>query len=360
MEKYIYFHRDIDLYNTEQFGAFLYEFMENIQISKLLGRILVLPNAFIAPRNNKKIVDTQKISLKSASLIPLEYLIDIKLLEKVVPIISLPDFYELTYKGDNVLVHNSNNIRDNTNYSLKTSFDNINIEKQVKMPCNMTTILQNINVLHTISNKNLIFYNYGRLPQPNWHNATNLDYKIIRTALNFTPYVLEKSEQFIRKNNIVRDNTLTVHWRVGDRSLETLKSGGIPFSKYESETLQYFDKFNELSSPANIIKNILEIKLKNNTINTVFLVHNNADNKALEYVNTELAKFKVKIVEFYNKETEPFCEQYEGMIQQIIGAHCKYQLYGPTCYERMSAFGRWIIETSMYNVGFAPVVSFIG
>ena len=37
-------------------------------------------------------------------------------------------------------------------------------------------------------------------------------------------------------------------------------------------------------------------------------------------------------------------EQDEGMIQQIIGAQCKYQLHGPSQYERMSAFGRWMIE----------------
>ena len=46
----------------------------------------------------------------------------------------------------------------------------------------------------------------------------------------------------------------------------------------------------------------------------------------------------------YKNQKENESEQEISIIQQLIGAQCKYQLHGPTQYERMSAFGRWMIE----------------
>ena len=49
--------------------------------------------------------------------------------------------------------------------------------------------------------------------------------------------------------------------------------------------------------------------------------------------------FNIRVIEYKTSD-----EQDEGLIQQLIGAQCKYHLHGPSRYERMSAFGRWMIE----------------
>ena len=74
-------------------------------------------------------------------------------------------------------------------------------------------------------------------------------------------------------------------------------------------------------------------------IQQLFLVHNNADDTELDFINKELKNFNIRVIEYKNTD-----EQDEAVIQQLIGAQCKYQLHGPSSYERMSAFGRLIIE----------------
>ena len=74
-------------------------------------------------------------------------------------------------------------------------------------------------------------------------------------------------------------------------------------------------------------------------IKQIFLVTNNSDNEEIELFKTELAKFNIQVLEYKNNN-----EQDEGLTQQLIGAQCKYHLHGPSRYERMSAFGRWMIE----------------
>jgi hypothetical protein len=353
-DKYIYFYKDIDLYKTEQFGAFCYELMELIQIAKLLDRVLVAPNVFVSPRNNKKIVETQHIFLKSLSYVPLDYFLDTNILEKYIKILPLAEFYEITYSNDNLLLHNLDNYKTILNdNNLITQFGKIVITDNYKLNCNFSEILQSINLLKGVKNRVMIVYNYGRLGQPNWHNANNLDYKLIRCSLKFPEFLYNKANNFINENSLNTNNSLIVHWRVGDRSI----THNGTYEIFESETFNYYSKFANLMSPLNIIKNILEIKLKHTEITTIFLVHNNANNKELEFLISELGKFGLKILSF-TYDIEPFSEQYEGMIQQLIGAKCKYQLYGPSCYERMSAFGRWIIEETQCN-NLQPITYFI-
>jgi hypothetical protein len=132
-----------------------------------------------------------------------------------------------------------------------------------------------------------------------------------------------------------------VHWRRGDRILPEVDKN--TYEKLENETLLYYSNFTKVSSTENLLLNILNIKLKNKEISQVFLVHNNADKNEVNLLINELKQFNIS-VKIYKNRKDNENEQEIAIIQQLIGAQCKYQLHGPTRYERMSAFGRWMIE----------------
>ena len=342
MDKYIYFHRSIELYETEQFGAFLYEFMENIQIATIFNRILVIPNVFIAPRNNKKILKSNHIYLKSLSSVPLSFFIDFTNLEKYVKILSLSEFYEKTYENPAVVICNKtrNNLSDFiVENNLNTSFGKLKIASVYDIDTFTLDIIKYQSNEKLMDFKNIIVINNGRLGQPNWHNVPQLEYKKIRNLFKFSDYIEQIANEFIEKNKI-NENTLMFHWRRGDFLLNS--SGKL--TKDENETSIYYRKHADLCSPENVLIHLLEIKLKNKNIDKLLLIHNNENKNEVDLLKSELLNFNINVIEYNHPTYEPFYEQYEGIIQQLIASHCKYQLYGPTCYERMSQFGRWIIE----------------
>ena len=344
--RHIYFHRQIDLYNTEQFGGFVYEFMENLQIARKLGRTLVIPNVLIAPRNNKKILTEKHIYIKSLSLVPITNYFDLSQIDmRYVKLLPLAEFYEKTYNNPATVLYNPSRI-NLEEYIVKTNlitpFGKMAIDKMVKIDTFGLNILQlglNSSYKHIQDAHNIIVLDNSRLGQPNWHSdRIGLDYFLIRMSLIFHNRLQHIANQFIIDNKIRSIPTLMVHWRKGDRTLET-NDTGIKYSKYEGDTLNYFDNYNLANKPLNVLFNILTIKQKNMEIQQLFLVHNNADNEELDFINKELKNFNIHVIEYKTAD-----EQDEAVIQQLIGAQCKYQLHGPSSYERMSAFGRLIIE----------------
>jgi hypothetical protein len=345
--RYIYFHRNIDLYKTEQFGAFLYEFMENLQIARKLGRTLVIPNVLIAPRNNEKILAEKHIYLKSLSLVPITNYIDLTEIDKrYVKLLPLAEFYEKTYNNPALVIYNPNRLKLNEyiiDNQLLTPFGTMKIAEKLPLDTfglNLIGLVKNESFIGLNSViKNIIVLENGRLGQPNWHpENVGLDYFWIRMSILYQQKLQDEANRFIKENNIRLKDTLLVHWRKGDYILTGQHTN--KYERYENETNQHYQNYVKITNPLNIVANILTIKQNNPSINQVFLVTNNSDQSELELLKKELLSFKINVFEYANNNDQ----QEEGLVQQLIGAQCKFQLHGPTCYERMSAFGRWIIE----------------
>ena len=339
--RYIYFYRNIHLYNTEQLGAFLYEFMENLQIARKLKRTLVIPNVFIAPRNNDKILKEKHIYIKSLSCVPITNYIDLSEIDmRYVKLLPLSEFYEKTYESPATVFYNSNRMQNINEYVV----DNQLMTAFGKMKINPTKTKIHEFGLHVLSNstiamdqtKNIIILENGRLGQPNWHpEQVGLDYFIIRLSLLFHPRLQREADQYVMEKKVRTQSTIMVHWRNGDYTLTNTNQ----YEKYEDETKAFYQHYVQITNPMNIIVNILKLKQTHRDISQVFLATNNVNAEDLNLFKTKLSQFNISLLEYKNEN-----EQDEGMIQQIIGAQCKYQLHGPSQYERMSAFGRWMIE----------------
>jgi len=339
--RYIYFHRNIDLYNTEQIGGFLYEFMENLQIARKLGRTLVIPNVFIAPRNNDKILSEKHIYIKSLSLVPITNYLDLSEIDmRYVKLLPLAEFYEKTYNNPATVLYNPDRVNINEyiiDKKLLTPFGRMNTDITNIINEFGLSVISNKNI-YMIHAQNLIIIENCRLGQPNWYDERlGLDYFTIRMGLLFNYRLQEIASQYVNENNIRLKSTLMVHWRRGDFALSGVNKN--KYEKHENETDQYYSYCTSVTSPENVLSNILNIKLKNKDISQVFLVTNNADNNALHLLIDELQQFNITLIQYQNEN-----DQDEAMVQQIIGAQCKYQLHGPSSYQRMSSFGRWMIE----------------
>lgn len=347
--KCIYFHKNIDLYNTEQLGAFMYEFMEQIQIAKLLKRKLVIPNCFIAPRNNEKIIEKKHIYLKSLSCVPITDYIDLSLIADYVELVPLSEFYEMTYESPAVSIiysHTKECIFKSGNQKMMfTPFGNIKLQEIAVNITNMPNFklvggLQSDQCVEIHQYDNWIVIDYVRGGNPNWHHMPQLDYFSIRMSIIYNEWMQDKANAWAKSNQIKQVDTLMVHWRCGDRLLQG------DMNKYETkdeDTHNYYTLFNKYSEKENMVKNIASIQQKHPEIKQVFLVHNNKNKEETEYLKTELSKRGLTPLEYeWTEKMED--NQRESIMQQLIGAQCKYHLHGPVNYERMSAFGRWMIE----------------
>ena len=344
--RYIYFHRNIDLYNTEQLGGFLYEFMENLQIARNLKRTLVIPNVFISPRNNEKILSEKHIYIKSLSLVPITNYLDLSEIDmRYVKLLPLSEFYEKTYNNPATVLYNQKRVNINEyiiDKKLLTPFGKMNVENMEHIHEFGLNALSDKNIYLHYNTQNIIIIENSRLGQPNWHDERlGLDYFTIRMGLLFHNSLQQIANSYVIENDIRVNPTIMVHWRRGDRILPEVDKN--TYEKLENETLLYYRNFTKVSSTENLLLNILNIKLKNKEISQVFLVHNNADKNEVNLLINELKQFNIS-VKMYKNQKENESEQEISIIQQLIGAQCKYQLHGPTQYERMSAFGRWIIE----------------
>ena len=339
MKGNIYFHRTVDLHHTEQFGAFLYELMENIQIARVLERILVIPNVFIAPRDNVAISQDKRLHLKSISLAPLEAFIDLDKLREVVNVMPLAQFYEETRAQPALLFlrpESTKPIGDDATFA--TPFGKLHVEASIGF---CTRGLQSLSVFG--SNEASDYWNWivldnERLPQPNWHNVPELEYGLIRVAVCYSSRLRARAEEYARHHRITENPTLMIHWRRGDFSLFYNDAN------HEDETRRYYQAHYAACSPDNLASHVQQILAKDASCKQVFLLHNNADNTELQALRGNLAALGLAVLEYENTRDEPYREQNEGMVQQLIGARCKIQLHGPGCLERMSAFGRWVVE----------------
>jgi len=348
--RFLYFHRQIDIYNTEQLGAFLYELMENLQIARKWKRTLVIPNCFIAPRNNEKILSEKHIYLKSVSLVPITEFLNLDEINlRYVKLLPLAEFYEKTYQNPAICFINPTKTKKDeviVDNKLLTPFGKMNVSQLVgynTFGLHSVNLIKDANIQQLDTEQNWIIIDNGRLGQPNWHSESiGMDYFLIRMSIEFIPRLQEIANRFVDDNNIRTSPTLMVHWRRGDRLLTGKNI--IKYEQHDKETDHYYNSFTEKSCKENMLMNILKIKQENRELKQVFLVHNNSDISEVQFIKDELSQFGIGVIEYIHNIDEPFSQQYEGMIQQLIGAQCKYQLHGPTQYERMSAFGRWMIE----------------
>jgi hypothetical protein len=321
--------------------------MENLQIARKLGRTLVIPNVLIAPRNNKRILSEKHIYIKSLSLVPITNYLDLSEVDmRYVKLIPLAEFYEKTYNNPATVFYNPQKINVNEyiiDRILLTPFGKMDISKTQKINQFGLNILSN-NDIYNVNAQNVIILENCRLGQPNWHDEKlGLDYFTIRMGLLFHHRLQKLANKYVAENNIRLKSTLMAHWRRGDRLLVDINKN--KYEKSENETHQYYSNFTKVSCIENILLNILNIKLTNIDITQVFLVHNNADINELNLLINELKKFNINVIQYKNENhIENESDQDVSIIQQLIGAQCKYQLHGPTRYERMSAFGRWMIE----------------
>ena len=174
---------------------------------------------------------------------------------------------------------------------------------------------------------------------PIWSNNELKDeYYKIRNNLKFNNELILKSNKIIETMDINFDKTLLVHWRRGDFKLNIADT---------EETKNYYLIYNKLNELENLIKNIL-LRCIENSISSVLLITNENDDNELCKLSEILKEFNISTKIFDSTNDNSYLKYLiNDVLSIIIGSKCKYQLHGFGNYNRMSQFGRWIIEENM-------------
>ena len=320
---YIFFYENYDIYKTEQLCANLYRLMEMIFIARKINATLVLPNFYFTPRNNELINIKNELIIDRIELIDLENIIDTKQIHKICKCISLTDYFKLKHKNTILISKEDDNIPIN-NKMYFTIYGILKYDTEDKIKYSSLNIL---NYLVNLENyDNVIIHNYNRMGNPIWYHKFLDDYKIIRKSIKF---------QDKYYNTIDIKNTLMVHWRRGDFKLDIADEG---------ETKQYYKKYNELNKIDNLLKNIIYRCLEN-TIDNVFLITNENDEDQLNKISSILIDFNIELKVYKSiNDNNNLNYLFADISGLIIGSKCKYQLHGYGTFDRMSQYGRWMIE----------------
>ena len=179
---------------------------------------------------------------------------------------------------------------------------------------------------------------------PVWYKQFENIYYEIRNSLKFNDYLIEKANNFINANlKDILDSTLLVHWRRGD--FKIMNTCNIS----TEETKSYYKIYNKLSELENLIKNIL-VHCLENKLDTVFLLTNETNEDELFKLTDVLKEFNINTIIYSNALDNNYLKYaINDICGIIIGSKCKYQLYGYGNYDRMSQYGRWIMEENMNN-----------
>lgn len=327
---YIFFYENYDIYKTEQLCANLYRLMEMILISKHLNKILVLPNFYFTPRNNELINEKDSLCIDRIELIDISNILDVSKIKEICNVISIADYFKLKLK-DNILINKENDDVPYINDKYHTIYGILKISKNIITNYSSLELLEKIKDI----DGNLIIHNYNRMGNPLWYRKTKL-YYIIRNSIKFNKYYYEQ-----KMLEMDFDNTLLVHWRRGDYKLNIADT---------DDTIEFFKLYNKKNKIDNLVKNIL-LRCLENKINNVLLLTNEVDNNELNELTNFLKNFDIKC-NIYKSTNENNQLKYltTDICSIILGAKCKYQLHGFGNYDRMSQFGRWIIEENMNNI----------
>jgi hypothetical protein len=335
--RYIFFVEEMDCFNTEQCCAFLYKFMEYIQIARKTNRTLVLPNIYLSPRDNIKSIKENQVIIKKVEYIGLDNFIDIEELRKCVEIISATEYYQkiLDNKYISILINKPEDDVPIINNKLYTYIGKIEVEQ-------LEYTYASLNILSLINNEilnefeSIIIYNYNRLGNPVWYNKEGLEYFWIRNNIIFNERILKKADEFVEKNDIRKKKTLMFHWRRGDlANIKQIKNN----MNFEKETYNWFLKYDIICSIENIKK-----KLEINYVEQILLITNNGDEEEIKEFRKIILEKGIKLIEMSNNNYENLTYHDFDIMSIIVGAQCKYHLHSPSNYNRMSMFGRWMLE----------------
>jgi hypothetical protein len=134
------------------------------------------------------------------------------------------------------------------------------------------------------------------------------------------------------------DQTLLVHWRRGDFKLNIADT---------EETKNYYETYNKLSGLENLIKNIL-VRCYENNITNILLITNETNETELSKLSNILKEFNINTTVFDSVIDNSYLKYLiNDICSIIIGSKCKFQLHGFGNFNRMSQYGRWIIEENI-------------
>jgi hypothetical protein len=187
----------------------------------------------------------------------------------------------------------------------------------------------------------IVIHNYNRMGNPIWSsNELKDEYYKIRNNLKFNNELIEKSNKIIEgiNNGIDFENTLLVHWRRGDFKLNIADT---------EETKNYYQHYNKVNELENLIKNIL-LRCYENKITNILLITNETNDNELLQLSNILTEFNINTTVFDSTIDNTYLKYLiNDICSIIIGSKCRYQLHGYGSYNRMSQYGRWIIEENM-------------
>jgi hypothetical protein len=164
------------------------------------------------------------------------------------------------------------------------------------------------------------------------------EFNKIRNNLKFNPELIEKSDKIMNGMGIDFDKTLLVHWRRGDFKLNIADT---------EETKDYYKTYNKLSELENLIKNIL-VRCYENDITNILLITNETNEQELSKLSNILKEFNINTIVFDSVIDNSYLKYLiNDICSIIIGSKCKYQLHGFGNFNRMSQYGRWIIEENI-------------
>lgn len=334
---FLFFYENYDIYKTEQLCANLYKLMEMIYISKQLNKILVLPNFYMTPRNNELINKENDLIIDRVELIDIRNIINLEKIKEICNCISISEYMKLK-KTDTILITKSGDEAPFISQNFHTIYGIIKIKKHKILEYDSINILNILKENKDITN-DLVIYNYNRMGNPIWSNNELKDeYYKIRNNLKFNNELILKSNKIIETMDINFDKTLLVHWRRGDFKLNIADT---------EETKNYYIIYNRLNELENLIKNIL-LRCIENSISSVLLITNENDDNELCKLSEILNEFNISTKIFDSTNDNSYLKYLiNDVLSIIIGSKCKYQLHGFGNYNRMSQFGRWIIEENM-------------
>ena len=340
---YIFFYENYDIYKTEQLCANLYKLMEMIFISIKLNKTLVLPNFYMTPRNNELINNLNELIIDRIELIDIRNILCLDRLKEICNYISITDYIKLK-NLETIIISKPNEDIPLIEEKYHTIYGIKKIKKHLIQDynsLNIINVLNNYTKMNDLMINDIIIHNYNRMGNPIWsRNELKEEYYTIRSTLKFNNELIEKSDKIIeginKKNNF--DQMLLVHWRRGDFKLNIADT---------EETKKYYQQYNKLNELENLIKNILLRCYENKLTNILLITNETNDNELLKLSNI-LNEFNINTTIFDSTIDNSYLKfLVNDICSIIIGSKCKYQLHGFGNYDRMSQYGRWIIEENM-------------
>lgn len=326
-DKYIYAYQTIDIEYTEQFGGFFSYFLELIFICLKTNRTLILPNVFLAPRNDLECQISGNTSINMVESVDIRHFIDVEWLSKYIKICTLANFYMM--KKSVCVLTREKEIPQH----LGTEFGIIKVDKA--FVCE-TTGISMIPHISSLQDEVICLYNYVRTGHLKC--LTMIPYKQVRSMIRFSKKLYKMADEYMESIGLDTNTCLALHWRRSDY-VSFANSSRVP-----EDTREFYRSILDNSTPDKVLSRIKELRCFSH-IKTIFLCTNNGDNNDLDI----LKQLKINIYT-YKDEKSDLKYQNEGIVSIIIGSRCKYQLHMSGFNQfRISNFGRIMMEEGAIN-----------